>query len=248
MPRRHGIDLIAQTTIIRVEQIGVGILVGVGCGLTGKELAVEQPLIESLVVHSRVGHNRVGRHLTRVRPPFGINSDLRIFGVASAGSDKHDTVGATRTIEGVAGSVFEDGNRLNIIVVERGNRVVVGRHTIHYIERGVAGVDRADTTDTNLGNRARCTIDADTLHAGYLTRKGVADIAGLALNDVVGLDYRSRTSERLLRGRTKGYDHNFVYLLAVLGKGNLQPVCHREFHRLHTNERNYERLSRLGGD
>ncbi len=98
LPRRNGIDLIAETAVVGVEQIGVGILVGIGRGLTRKELAVVKTLIECLVVHGRVGHHRVGRHLARVGTPLGIDGDLCVLGVTAAGGNQHHTIGTTRTV------------------------------------------------------------------------------------------------------------------------------------------------------
>ena len=83
-----------------------------------------------------------------VNTPLGIESNLRVGGSRAFGRDHNHTVGSTGSVEGVGGSILQDGHRLDVIGVDK-TEVAVKRHTIDNDKRLGTRGDGTDATDRN---------------------------------------------------------------------------------------------------
>ena len=240
----HRVHLIAQTAVLRVQQVLIGIRCRIGIPLA--DLAIIHGLPVFFVVHTRVSHHTVGRNSTRVASPLTFHGYLCVLGVTAFCSNQHHSVSTTSTVQRIRSSVFQDGNRGNIVVRQRGNHVVISRNTIHHVQRRVAGIHTTNTTNTNLGNLTGLTIRAQSLHTRYLTGKRIRYVARLTLFNVFTLHHRSGTRERLTSGRTESNHHHIVQLAGLLLQTNHHTVLHGDSLRCHTDKR-YSYLT-AGGD
>ena len=95
----NGVDLIAQTTVLLVEQVGISKGISLGSRLASIDLRVVQLLISQLVVLSGIFDDVVLWNQARVATPLGVEADLGVLVAALLGGDKHNTVGTTGTVD-----------------------------------------------------------------------------------------------------------------------------------------------------
>ena len=149
----HPVRLLTAQQLVRTIVAGtssrvVGILAGIDDGVT---LILQQLLsvhdAEVVVVGQR--RNTV----------LGTYRELALALLTALGGNQNHTVGGAATVHRGSGSVLQHRNRLDVVGVDGGNGVrgvhhfvVVTAHhgnTVHHVQRVVAGVDRAGTTDTD---------------------------------------------------------------------------------------------------
>ena len=96
------------------------------------------------------------------------------------GSNEHNTIGTTCTIDSGSRSILQYLDALDILRVDILDTTVLDNHTVYYIERSTAGTDRALTTD---GDTTYCTrtLRVGDIHTGSLT-----------LHTLQGILYRHR--------------------------------------------------------
>ena len=96
------------------------------------------------------------------------------------GSNEHNTVGTTGTIDSGSRSILQYLDALDILRVDILDTTVLDNHTVYYIERSTAGTDGTLTTD---GDTTHCTrtLGVGDIHTGSLT-----------LHTLQGILYRHR--------------------------------------------------------
>ena len=147
-PIRHGIDKIAQATLVARGADGI---VGIDMGIVSRQapiayIIIIKSLVISFIVLSRTRDAIIVDIATAIGTPLGIEGDRSLLRLALLGGDHDDSVGTTSTIECVAGSILQHGDALHIIRVEVVPSALV-RCTIHDDKRRSAGIDRTEATD-----------------------------------------------------------------------------------------------------
>ena len=146
---------------------------------------------------------------------------------ALLGRDDDDAVGGAGAVDGGRGGVLQHGVGLDVVGVDRGERVAhagtaVTRdgHAVDDDERVVGGVERGRAADADGGRSARL--------AGGRRHEQARDLAGEhlvggvdgAAVDVVGLDGHDGAGHVALLDGAVADDHDLVQELIVLGEGD----------------------------
>ena len=96
------------------------------------------------------------------------------------GSNQNNAISTTRTVNSRSRGVFQYINRLNVLRIQSFNTAIGHqRNTIHYIQRSIAGTQRAHTAYVNRSHFAR-TLIADNVYTSCL-----------ALHSFKGVGYRT---------------------------------------------------------
>ena len=135
----HSVNLVAQTAVGSIEQVGIGKGISLGCAGTVVILGVKHgPVVGFHVLAGIVNHIVLGNQ-THVATPLGIESDeCLLSGLGLLGGDDDHTVGATGTIDGTGGRILQHRDALDVLGVDAGDVAII-RRTVHDIKRSVAG-------------------------------------------------------------------------------------------------------------
>ena len=145
-----------------------------------------------------------------------VDTDVEGKPLAAAllGGDEHHAVGGAGTVQGGGSRVLQDGDRLDVIGVDVGDRSVE-RNAVHHIERSAVGVDGTETTDTDAAGGTRLAGCRGELHAGGNTFEGVGGIGHRADFQLLAVERSGRSGEVFLVDRTVGNDHKFFQAFRV---------------------------------
>ena len=131
--------------------------------------------------------------------PVGREVHLGFAGFTFLRGDDDHTVGTAATVDGRGGSILEDFDVLDVVWVDKTQRVgalLVGRsavawcaaclkgHAVDNIQRLGRRGERVGTTDDDTHAAARSTVALVDLHTGDLTLHAVGDIHGTAFHQV----------------------------------------------------------------
>ena len=244
---RHGVHLIAQTTVGAVEQVFVG--KGVGLGSCGAMIifGVEHGTVVGLVILAGIADDIILRNQTRVGTKLGFERHACILSVACPfRRDDDHAVGTAGTVDGRGRSVFLHGDAFNVVGVDVGDVGSVVGCAVYDVEWRGACVDRADTAHTQRGSRTGLARRACGLYAGHLTHEGTGRIGGHMGGDLVGLDFYGRTGESRLLGLTVGNHQHIVQHIVVGHQFNLHIAACPHGLALHTDVAHHQ--FRIGGN
>ena len=144
----------------------------------GAAKVVVQTFIVQFVVFAWVGDVVVVDIAVAVSAPFGIHGDGGLSTLGLFGSDKDDTVGTARAIEGVGGRIFQHADTLNVLRVEIAVIATV-RQPVNDNQRFCTGIDGTDASDEDGGAAGLRIVALHHLHAGYLTVQRLYSVARL---------------------------------------------------------------------
>ena len=147
---RNGVNLITQTAVLLVEEVVVGVGVGLCHGVTAIEVLVVHELIISLIVLGRIRNYIVIGNQAGVGTPTGVETHGSFTGLAFLGGDDNNTIGAAVTVNGGSSGILQDRHGLNVARVDVGDFSFIG-NAIYNDERAGACIHGTDTTDADDG-------------------------------------------------------------------------------------------------
>ena len=132
-------------------------------------------------------------------------------GLAALGGDENDPVGTARAVDAGRRRILQDFHRLNVVGVDRGERVVVhgpavaaqevvlrDRNAVHHVERIASGRNGSHATDANQAARSGDTGALRDLHTGRLALKGGFEARGADGRDLLAVDLGDGAGDFLL--------------------------------------------------
>ena len=150
-----------------------------------------------------------------------------LSGFTFLGCDEDDTVRCTATIDSGSGSVFEDGESLDIVRVNERERVrntlntiVIHGQTIDDDKRVIGSIQRRTSTDTDGCTTTRNTTVGCYVHTGDLTLDHVLCVGLETFVHVIRLDRGNRTGSIVFLNDTVTNDNDFVKELGVFAQLN----------------------------
>ena len=239
----NGIDLVAQTAVLVVEEDPVSVSVGLGDGVAGVEVLVVPHLVEGLVVLCGIADHVVLGNQAGVDTVTGVKTHLGFAALTALGGDEDDAVGSTVTVDSGSGSILQDGHRLDIVGVDVGDGALV-RGAVHDDKRGGARAHGADTADADGRAAAgRVTAGGDDLHTRGRAGEGTRHLGGQFLGDGLAAHHRCGTREGALGGSTVSDDDGLVQHLAVRLEADIHLRPAADLHALGkiTHSRDIER-------
>ena len=137
--------------------------------------------------------------------------------------DDDDTVGTTRTVDGGSRCVLQHCEALDIVRIDKRERVVhtlsvivIHRHAVDNNKRVVAGGKRSTATNTDLCTVSRSTGCRVDVHTGNLTLDHVLGRSDDTMIFLIRLEGCDRTGKVVLLSHTITDDHHFVKSLRVV--------------------------------
>ena len=147
---------------------------------------------------------------------------------ALLGGDDNNTIRCTRTIDCSSRSIFQYGERLDIVGVNQRQRVGHTRtgvacygHTVDNNQRIVRCVQRSSTTDTDGRARVGAAIAGDDLQTGDFTLHHILSRYYCTTVEFLGLNSYNRAGKVVFFGNTITDDYDVVDHLGVF----LQDYC-----------------------
>ena len=176
---------------------------------------------------------------------LNVQGNLGLAGLTALGRNQHNTVGRTRTIDGCRRGILQNLHAFN--VVGRKELQVVYRHTVHYIQRVVATVERRGTThaDRHLGTRR--TVGLNDLHTCRLALQSLPGRNKRTLLQVFRRNRRHGSGYILTLHRTIANDNNFVQQLVVFLQCDFKGSRRLHLLRLIADVRYHQRSLRVNG-
>ncbi len=126
---------------------------------------------------------------------FGIKCDIGFSLRTLLGGDDDDTVGTACSVECVACGIFEYGDAGYIVRVDTVPQTIVG-YAVEYDKWVVAGVERADTADTEFGIGVGRTGGRERLQTGDVALKSIHHVVYLSFFDGFAVYDTGRTRKR----------------------------------------------------
>ncbi len=203
------VDRVVSGQIVVEDVLRIG-LTGLGMTLNGIVLIHVSTILIS-VQHLRDA-GRLGQRVTAVvaDPDLSFRSAL--------GGHEDDAVRGTGAVNG-GGSILQDGNALNVFGVQA-REVAVG-DAVHHDERtGVPQRSLAADEDHGviLARLAGTHVGDD---AGRLAGQGVGQVGGGDLLEFLAVHGGNRTRQGRLFLDTVAHDHDFIQILGILGKDDI---------------------------
>ena len=183
-----------------------------------------------------LGHERavfIGRHRIQA---VGIVAyaevadigDLGILGNgALLGGDDDNTIGSAGSVDGGRGGVLQDGEALDVVGVDGGQRVghtltAVGsqRNAVDNHQRVVGGVQGSGTTHAEGGAGTRTTVAGNHLQAGHLTLEHILGRDDGAAVDFFRLDGGHGTGHIVFLYRAVADHNHLIQEMGILFEGN----------------------------
>ena len=131
----NSVHLITYTTVLSLEDVGIGIGVSFGRRGAMKSFGVIEGTVGRFVIVLYTETLVVWRGAV-VTTPLGIDRHDSVAVAALLGGYHDDTVGTTRTIDGVGCGIFLNANALDVHRVDAGEGTVVW-HTVDDDQRTV---------------------------------------------------------------------------------------------------------------
>ena len=164
-----------------------------------------------------------------------------------------NTIWTTRTVDGCCRSIFQYVKRLNILWINKRQRVgntlntrLIHCHTINNNQWIIRSIQRRATTNTDCGASARSTTIACDAHTSNFTRKHILRINNEAFVLTIRLQSRYRSCKvTFLHSSITNNNHLIHLLCLVIFKYNNHTIgcCHLLL--LITNVRNRQRCTWL---
>ena len=133
------------------------------------------------------------------------------------GSNKDNTIGCGRTIDGTGCGILQNVDTLD---VGRVQVVDITCYTINNIKRSCVAVGTG-TTDRNLKAITRLTGSRLNVNTRSLALQSAEHLCGIHLLNIITLHFDSRTCDEFFLLNTITYDNNLIKSLVVCLHGNL---------------------------
>ena len=151
-------------------------------------------------------------HAIYVSPTYvGIVRYLNLALLTLLGSNKDNTIGCGRTVDGTGCSILQNVDTLD---VGRVQVVDITCYTINNIKRSSVAVGTG-TTDRNLKAITRLTGSRLNVYTRSLALQGAQHLSGIHLLNIITLHLDGRTGNELLLLNTITYDNNLFESLVV---------------------------------
>ena len=149
----------------------------------------------------------------------GGQGDGRLAGLAAAGRDEDDAVGAADTEDGRGGGVLEDGNVLHLV------RVYLAERTFDTVDKHerFRTVERSDAADAD--DRVVTAGNTGILHrleAGELTGQGVAQRSGRGFEELLAAHVGDGSRQRHFALLAIADDHQLLQHLGIQFQDDIQ--------------------------
>ena len=152
---------------------------------------------------------------------------------ALLGRDDDDTISTARTVERIAGSILEYGDAGHIVGVDAVPQTIIG-YTVQYDERVVAGIERTDTANTELGIGIGRTGGREGLQTGHIALQRIHHVVDLSLVERLAVYHACRTRKRRPLLLAVSHNDNLVELLVLRAEDDLHAGGSLHGLRLHT--------------
>ena len=161
----------------------------------------------------------------------GLEVGGQLPGLAFLGGDQDHTVGGAGTVEGSRGGVLQDGDGLDIARVEEVHRAggdvsggivtTGGRYAVDDVERLVAGIEGAETTDGDVGLGTGLAGVGGYLYARRLAGEDLFKTYDRCILDGFLLDHGCRAGIGTLLDCTVSHDHRLFQGFPVGGEDDI---------------------------